>query len=286
MIARYTAANPTSALHEIQRAMGDNGFGAAGFDIHLCQYIGANWGVVGTCGQTVPASVAGVRVQPKTRLETFFIRILPGAPDDVGVLAYAKARVERAVVFPRNAPMMVCASGAWDVTGVEGTTATADGSFTTIMSGGKVSQSALGQTFRVVDPKLGKHGDSDCGSYDDTFTGMADQGANGGKGVGSGYTYRLTGSLGVADAEIKGPGGCVAGAAAPYDCVMILPIVAKCESVMTKQLTAVGYAPFQITAVDGERINATLIDDYIVSGNGTANWCSSCGGVVVVHLIW
>jgi len=242
--------------------------------------------VVGICSQTVPASAAGVRVQAKTRFDTFFIRILPGARDDVGVLAYAKVRVERAVVSPRNAPMMVCAGGAWDVTGVEGTTAPTDGGFTTIMSGGKVSQAALGQTFRVVDPKLGEHGDSDRGSKDDKFTGMTDQGANGGKGVGSGYTYKLTGSLGAADTELKGPDGCLTGAATPYDCVMILPIVAKGEAGMTKQLTAVDYAPFQITSGGDERINATLLDDYIVSGDGTANWCSSCGGVVVVRLIW
>ncbi len=74
-----------------------------------------------------------------------------GAMDDngFGVLASAKARVKRALDFPRSAPMMVCAGGAWDVTGVEGTTAPTDGGFTTIMLGGKVSQAALGQSFRV-----------------------------------------------------------------------------------------------------------------------------------------
>lgn len=92
--------------------------------------------------------------------------------------------------------------------------------------------------------------------------------------------------FGAADSELKGPDGCLAGAAAPYDCVMILPIVAKGESGTTKRLAAVGYASFQITSGGDERINATLLDDYIVSGDGTANWCSSCGGVVVVRLIW
>ena len=286
MIARYTTAGPTSALPEVQGALADNGFGPADFDLHLCQYIGANWGVVGTCNQNVPGTAAGVRVQAETRVDTFFIQILPTVPDDIGILAYAKARVERAVVYPRNAPMMVCATGAWDVTGVESTTAPADGGYLTLFSGGQVSQAAIGKTVRVVDPQLGKHGDADCGSKDDTFTGMTDQGANGGKGVGSGYTYKLTGSPGPVDAELKGPDGCLAGASAPYDCVMVLPVVEKGESGSTKQLTAVGYAPFQVTAVDADHINATLLDDYIVSGDGTNTWCSACGGVVVVRLIW
>ena len=60
---------------------------------------------------------------------------------------------------------------------------------------------------------------------------MTEQGANGGKGVG--YTDNLTGSFGPADSELEGPDGCVTGAVAPYDCVMIMPIIAKGERGMT-----------------------------------------------------
>lgn len=199
------------------------------------------------------------------------------------VVGYAKARVERAVSHPRNAPMMICASGAWDVTGVEGTTAPADGGTRTILNGGQVSQASIGRIFRVVDPNLGKHGDADCGSKDDAFTGITNQGANGGKSVGSSYAYGT--ALGAADAEAKGADGCAAGSPAPFDCVMILPVAQKGES-GTKALKVVGFAPFGISSVDGERVNATLLDDYIVSGDGTTTWCQACGGVVVVRLIW
>ena len=47
-----------------------------------------------------------------------------------------------------------------------------------------------------------------------------------------------------------------------------------------------GLATGQVESLDGERVNATLLDDYIVNGDGTNSWCQTCGGVVVVRLIW
>jgi hypothetical protein len=47
-----------------------------------------------------------------------------------------------------------------------------------------------------------------------------------------------------------------------------------------------GYAAFAITTVDSATHNATLLDDYIISGTGASNWCRDCGGVVVIRLIW
>jgi len=32
--------------------------------------------------------------------------------------------------------------------------------------------------------------------------------------------------------------------------------------------------------------NATLLDDYILSGTGANSWCRDCGGAVVIRLIW
>jgi len=107
-----------------------------------------------TPGAADAGAIAGPRLINRYTAEnpTSALPEFQGAMDDngFGVLASAKARVERAVVFRRSAPMMVCTSGAWDVTGVEGATVPTDGGFTTIMSGGRVSQAALGQTFRIV----------------------------------------------------------------------------------------------------------------------------------------
>jgi hypothetical protein len=41
-----------------------------------------------------------------------------------------------------------------------------------------------------------------------------------------------------------------------------------------------------MTEVNVNTHNATLIDDYIMTGTGGGSWCRDCGGAVVVRLIW
>lgn len=286
MIARYTDAAPTSALPEVTAAMGENRFGSITPTILTCQYIGSGWNVVGTCNQTVPSNAAGSRVQTKVTFGTFFMRIFPAAPDTISASGYAKARVERAKTYPTNAPVIICASNAWDVTANPATTDTSGAINRTIFTGSAISQAAIGKTFRIVDPNLYEAGDADCGSFDDRFTGIADTNNNGGKGVGSRFKYLTSNAIQSTTAELSGPGGCAAGASAPFDCVMVVPIASPGESTSTQGLQVAAFAAFQVTSVDGERVNATLLDDYITSGQGVASWCRGCGGIVVVRLIW
>jgi len=286
MIARYMDAAPTSALPEVTLTMGQNKFGAITPTILTCQYIGSGWNVVGTCNQNVPSSAAGTRIQTKVTFDTFFMQIFPGAPSTISATGYAKARVERAMTYPTNAPVMICGADAWDVTANPATTDVSGAINRTILSGSAISQTAIGKTFRIVDPALHEAGDADCGSFDDRFTGVADTNNNAGKGVGSRFKYLTSGNIQTTTAKLSGPDGCVNGAAAPFDCVMVAPIASRDESTSTQGLQIVAFAAFHVSSVDGVRFNATLLDDYITSGKGQASWCRGCGGIVVVRLIW
>lgn len=287
MIARYTDASPVSSRPEIMAALAENTFGGETPTILECQYLGSGFNVVGSCSQNVPSNAAGTRVQTKIEFDTFFMQIFPGISGEMSATGYAKARVESAVSYPRNAPMMICATGAWNVTANPGTTDTAGASLMNILDGSnRISQPAIGKTFRIIDPDLSDAGNADCGSYDDQFTGIADTGLNGGKSTGSRFSYKISNGVGATTGRLVGPDGCAAGVSGTFDCVMVVPIAAQGESTPTRSLRVVAFAAFHITSVDGERFNATLLDDYITSGRGTSGWCRGCGGIVVVRLIW
>jgi len=69
---------------------------------------------------------------------------------------------------------------------------------------------------------------------------------------------------------------------------MILPIATNnpAKSGNSKKVYVVGFAAFNVTTVDSNTHNATLLDDYITSGSGTDTWCRDCDGAVVIRLIW
>ncbi|HQY31371.1 MAG TPA: pilus assembly protein TadG-related protein, partial [Thermomicrobiales bacterium] len=171
MIARYTDAAPTSSGAEMEAALAENTFGSSTPFALECNYIGANWAIVGNCHGTVPPTAVGARLQTKMIIHTFFMQIFPGVSGDVAVTGYAKARVEVAVNAPRNAPLMICGTNAWNVTSDLATTAAASASHSDIVSGSAIRQSAIGQTFRVVDPALAQAGNADCGAKNHKFTG-------------------------------------------------------------------------------------------------------------------
>jgi hypothetical protein len=182
---------------------------------------------------------------------------------------------------------MICGTNAWNVTSDPGTTNAAAASALSIVNGsGQISQAAIGKTFRIVDPNLHNAGTADCNAYDNKFHGIADTGVNSGKSTGSRFRYVTSANIGSTTAKLDGADGCNAGVSAPFDCVMIVPIAAPGETTPTHDLKVVAFAAFRITSVDGTRFNATLVDDFITSGKGTAGWCRGCGGIVVVRLIW
>jgi hypothetical protein len=290
-IALYTQGAPRSARADVDTVVANNTFGPFTPHVYSCEYIGNNWAVVGQCNQSVPSNASGARVRTKMNVPTFFLRVLPGTPDSLDVIGYAKARVQAAHDPSTDAPFMICGTNAWDVSDDPTNTSTSTGTTRNMlssMSPFRVDSTMVGKTFRVHDPNLDAKGNADCGSVDDAFTGLTDQSENAGKSAGSWFRYRTSGSPGDVLSNTDGASGCDAGAAAPYNCVMILPVAVNspAETGGGHRLYVAGFAAFAITTVDSETYNATLLDDYIISGTGASNWCRDCGGAVVIRLIW
>ena len=286
MIARYTDATPTSSGSEMELALTQNTFGGATPFALDCDYIGANWAIVGDCHDRVPANAVGARLQTKMIVHTFFLQVFPGVPDTYAVSGYAKARVEVAVNQPRNGSLMICGTSAWNVTANPMTTSPASASHMDILSGSNLRQPAVGQTFRIVDPQLFQAGNADCQARADKFSGIADTSRNNGKSTGNRFGYKVSNVVDPTSSKIDGAGGCLAGTSAPFNCVMIVPIAASGETTTNNDLKVVAFAAFKITSIGGGRYNATLLDNYIISGKGQNVWNRSLGGVVVVRLIW
>lgn len=286
MIARYTDASPTSAGPDMEAALLENNFGRYTPTALECNYIGANWAVVGDCHSRVPSSAVGARLQTRMVVRTFFMQIFPGVSGDVEVTGYAKARVEVAVNAPFNAPLMICGTSAWDVTADPAATSAASASHSDIVSGSSVRQGAIGKTYRIIDPNLKDAGSADCNARTEKFTGIADTSRNNGKRAGSRFAYSTGNATFATTARLDGPDGCLAGSNAPYDCVMLIPIAAPGETTASNDLRVVTFAAFSVTSIGNGRYNATLLDDYIISGKGNNVWNRGLGGIVVVRLIW
>jgi Putative Flp pilus-assembly TadE/G-like len=286
-MARYQSSAPTSAQADVNSLVASNTFGSKTPTVDSCEYIGAQFNVVGTCSQTVPSNAAGTRVKTKLTVDTFFIKVVPGAPKTVTVRGYAKARVQNASVSAPAAPFIICGYQAWDVTSSPSANNKNAGVDTDILSSEspmRISQSAVGEIFRVHDSQL-KHRDASCGTSSADWKGLNDQNANEGKPVPGWLNYDNGTQAGPTREKVNGAEGCAANVGEPYNCVMLLP-VAKVGS-QNNSLYIVGYAAFKITSVGSNTHNAQLLDDFIVTGSGaTTGWCRDCGGPVLIRLIW
>jgi Flp pilus assembly protein TadG len=289
MIARYTTAAPTSAQSEVTTVVQKNTFGSLTPTILSCEYIGNNWSVVGTCNQTVPSNAAGARVKTRATFNTWFIRVIPGAPKTVTVGGYAKARVQSAAKVIPDGPFIVCGSHSWAVVSTSGQTISSD---IPILSGGKINPAAVGVTYRIHDSQLqvkpAQTGAANCNATSSRFKGFADEDRNTGKKANSWFGYSEGDDAAEVRTAVDGVDGCKAGQGDPFDCVMILPIAVNnpAESGNNKQLWVVTFAAFYVTKIDSNTHNGKLLDDYIITGTGTDTWCRDCGGMVVIRLIW
>lgn len=292
MIARYTASSPTSAMTEINAVVAKNTFGSMTPTVKSCEYLKGMFDVISgvSCNQKIPSEAAGIRIKTRGTVKTWFIHIVPGAPKTVKVGGYAKARVQNATQVPSDAPFIICGDKAWDVTSNPNGVGTGIGTTLSLFTSTgpmKVNPAAVGKTFRVHDAQLASKTGVTCGATSAQFTGLADQDKNTNLAVNSWVTYATSGAPGATKTKIDGADGCASGVTAPYNCVMLLPI-AKNETASggKLELHVVGFAAFQITEVNANTHNATLIDDYIMTGTGGGSWCRDCGGAVVVRLIW
>ncbi len=285
VIARYGNGGPSSAQAEVGLVVSSNPFGPVAATLFKCEYIGNNWAVVGTCNQTVPSNAAGARVRTRVTVDTFFLQVIPGAPDQVIASGYAKARVEKPASVGSDAPFIVCGKASWAVNDVNG--GAIDANIPILNGSNQFNANAIGVTYRIHDPQLKNHYEADCKSKAARFKGLADQGKA--QPSGPGWFYYDTGTkAGPTRAKVYGTQGCAANTPEPYNCVMILPIATNspAESGNSKQVYVVTFGAFEVTTVDSNSHNGKFLGIYLITGgDSTASW-SRGQSLATIRLIW
>jgi hypothetical protein len=221
-------------------------------------------------------------------VNTFFIRAVPLAPKTVTVVGYAKARVMRAAAKAPDSPFVICGYGAWDVTGNSTGNGGSAMDLLTSDSPMRINPAAVGHTFRIHDSQESKKFTASCTLSSGDWKGLNDQAGNVGLSAPGWFNWTNGTQAGPTRDKVNGADGCAANTPAPYNCVMLVPIVSYLNGHTPSQtkIWVVGYAAFRITEVNSNTHNALLLDDYIVAGAGTSDWCQDCGGATVIRLIW
>ncbi len=276
-IARRAAGASISVPNEVSEMVSGNASPLAQPSLEQCTFLNDSGSSLGSCSTTIPPGATGVRVTVAETHPTFFIRVVPGAPNQVTTRATASAHVRKVASIPSDGPFLVC--------GVD----------TQLVSGGKlavmikkdgvwqINPDAVGKTFKIHGPQIQK-----CKAHDSSYKGVADQEANRQRGAvppEKYYVYKTGDTAGPVSADVQGAQGCKAGQQV-VNCVAFLPIVVDTpeEPNNSRQLWCVGYAPFYITEPKSNEHYGTLIGSYIVKGPVTSGWTPDYLGPVVIKL--
>lgn len=290
-VANYSDSNVIAALTTVQGTIDGNQTHEGSPALESCNYVNDALATVASCDAVVPATATGVTVQVRETHETFFIRAVPGAPTEISTRAKATARVERLFRAGMDAPFIVC---GYD-------TKRMDGSEVSILSNDTtVNQDALGETFRIMGTASGTNPSiASCG-LDQTgvpsplqWKGLAlnqtNSPNNDSRELNQKWLGKGVGSPGRMKFNIIGLEGCQQGDAAPFNCVLLLPVATN-----TVEPTKIGgsYFEFHVVKVLGFLVSscgancyqATLLDDYPTFGGSVPGWCRDCGAVTVIKL--
>ena len=273
-VAKSLPGAPRSALGEVRAMAGQNRLNAGEPTVTACAYVTDAEQAVGDCAAAAPAAATGVRVSVEETHQTFFIQVLPGAPDAVTTHATATAHVQKLATLPADGPFLVCGVNTHLATGGQMDIMLKSGSTWT------VNPSAVGKTFIVHGPQIEK-----CKSKSSRFKGVADQAPNRPKRAPDWFNYTEGDTAGPVEADVTGPLGCRAGQEV-INCVAFLPIAVDTppEAGNNRQLWTVGFAPFYITSSKSNEHEGRLMAGYIVSGPGEAGWTPGYTGPIVVRL--
>jgi len=289
-VSKYKPTAPTAAYAEANEfaTMGPNKMTATQ-SMPRCEYIDdsfkappdATLGIA--CGAIVPAAASGVHVRVTETHDTFFIRILPGAPQSLPIAAEASARVEVLRNIPKDAPFILCGSQAWAIEDKSGALIN-NGKGVTMdifAPDGKINQDAVGYTFVLRDNNIG----TGSGNKPNTLAGcdtpegwkgLAESKGNVSAAVPGWFNYRPGTTVSTTFTPVGGVGGCKSPKFT--NCVTYLPVAINTPSPTTaptgKQIWVVGFAPFYLTGFgnNDQEIRARLVDNFIASGPSDAGW--------------
>ena len=273
---RIVAKNAGAAFTDVDAVIRANMSKLGTIGSISCQYVNDSGGSLGGCSGAIPSSASGVQVTVNETHPTFFIRVLPGAPNTVTTSASARANVKM-LKPPTDGPYLPC--------GVN--TKLADNTRLSIMQkvGGTwvINSAAVGQTFQIHGPQIEK-----CNAKASRYKGLADVDVNRDLNAPNWFTYKEGDSAGLISSDVEGPDGCKAGQEV-VNCVVFLPIVVNDppESGNNRQLWTVGFAPFYITAPKSNEHYGKLIANYMVSGrgqDGSWGWTNTYDGPITIRL--
>jgi Flp pilus assembly protein TadG len=280
MVAKAATTSGISARSDVQTLATDNGFSFApdGTTLESCVYVDDSDQTVGDCNASVPPVATGVKVTVAETHPTFFIRVIPGAPNTVTTRATAIAHVRIPGKIPGDGPFLVCAIATQlaDTSGTLDVLTKSNGTW-------QINPAAVNQNFMVHGPQIQK-----CKAKSSKYKGLADTFLNKdltvppeqwfhySEGVDAGQLYT----------DVPGPLGCKVGQ--PLDnCIAILPIVVDNPEEMSpsdKHLWAVGFAAFFIVQTGSNTHTGRLVGDYIIKGDGKPGWTPDYLGPVLIKL--
>ncbi|MDI3340243.1 MAG: pilus assembly protein TadG-related protein [Sphaerobacter sp.] len=283
-LTKSTPSNPLPVQNEIAQIVAQNGFGGATPQLVSCEYIDSANTALGPCAAPPPADAAGVQVVVRETHPTFFIQVVPGAPDQASTQATARARVFKVMNGPGDAPFIICGVG----------TKVMDGSSVSILNAdGTLNAAAIGKTFEVHGPQI-----ADCGAPSSKFKGLADQDANEGLGVGDWFISDNGVKAGPTRVRVNGVGGCQKGADGDFNCIMVLPIATDnpppVKAGPNIKLKVVAFGVFRVSACGANCHQAELLGQYVI-GPGDPNdgwipdlqddWQVGDNGLLMVRLV-
>jgi Flp pilus assembly protein TadG len=275
-IARRAAGASISVPNEVAAMVSGNTSPLAQPALEQCVFLNDSGSSLGPCAATIPPGATGVRVTVSETHQTFFIRVVPGAPKQVTTRATASAHVRKVASIPSDGPFLVC--------GVATELASGGQMAVMVKKNGtwQINPDAVGKTFKIHGPQIQK-----CKAKASRYKGVVDQGANRAKSAPpeQWFNYKEGDTAGPVSADVQGAQGCKAGQVV-VNCVAFLPIVVDTpeEPGNSRQLWCVGFAPFYITEPKSNEHNGTLIGAYIVKGPVTGGWTPDYLGPVVIKL--
>ncbi len=282
-VAKSVITPTITAATEVNALTALNGFTMAtsGPAVENCQYVDDSDTALGACSSTVPSAATGVLVTVVETHPTFFIRLLPGAPDSATTRATAIAHV----MIPKLigvGPFIPCATD---------TVLTSGGKLDILkLEGGvwKINTAAVGKTFNIHNPN--QHNFNKCGISSSQYKGVADQNANASLSAPPAkYFGYSTGNVSSVSASVQGINGCQVGQPL-HNCVAYLPIAimdgehAVIETGTSKQVWTIGFAAFLIIETSSNTHSGTLLDNYIVKGPAELGWTPDYFGPISIKL--
>ena len=277
LIAKQNASDPPKSVwSEVQTVVNANNMQGGVITNIECNYVTDNGTVITPCVSVIPPVATGVEVRVTEQHPTYFIKVVPGAPDTVSTNATARANVG-IVNLPTDGPYLPCGDDTQLAAG--GTMDLA------IRVGGvwQINPAAVGQNFIIHGPQIEK-----CEAKASRYKGLADTVANRTLSAPGWFYYKEGDTAGFISVDVEGPDGCKAGQEV-VNCVAFLPIVVwpPEESGNNRQLWCIGFAPFYITAPMPNQHNGKLLRDYVVSGRHAdfnPGWTPAYEGPVAIKL--